>query len=191
MAIARGKIELKMEIHETKIPGCYELLPTQFKDERGSFVKTFHEQVFSQHQLDTKFAEEYYSVSKRHVLRGFHFQLPPKEHTKIVYCVLGEVIDVVVDLRMGSPTYGSFEMFSLTAEKGNLIYMPSGLAHGFYVTSETAIMMYKVSTVYSPEHDTGIHWSSVGISWPCSEPIVSKRDSEFIPLADFNSPFVY
>lgn len=180
-----------MEIRETKIPGCYELLPTVFKDLRGSFVKTFHEEVFNQHQLETNFAEEYYSVSYRHVFRGFHFQLPPREHTKVVYCVLGEVIDAVVDLRIGSPTYGFFETFYLTAEKANIIYIPSGLAHGFYVTSETAIMMYKVSTVYSPKHDTGIHWSSVGISWPSSEPIVSKRDSEFLPLAEFNSPFLY
>lgn len=180
-----------MEICKTKLPGCFELQPKVFKDYRGTFVKTFHEEVFSKHQLNTNFAEEYYSFSYQNVFRGLHFQIPPKEHTKMVYCVQGEVIDAVVDLRVGSPTYGEGETFSLSAEKGNIIYIPPGFAHGFFVTSETAIMMYKVSSVYSPEQDTGIHWNSVGILWPSPNPIVSKRDNEFVALSDFNSPFVY
>lgn len=180
-----------MQIRETKIPGCYELLPTIFKDERGSFVKTFHSDCFNSHRLEMHFAEEYYSVSYQNVFRGFHFQIPPKDHTKIVYCVRGQVRDAVVDLRVGSPTYCQFDTFDLTAEKANIIYIPPGLAHGFYVTCEIAVMMYKVSTVYSPEHDTGIHWKSVGISWQNVNPIVSKRDSSFIALSDFNSPFLY
>jgi dTDP-4-dehydrorhamnose 3,5-epimerase len=180
-----------MEIYETKLPGCYELQPKVFKDHRGTFVKTFHEEVFKKYQLNINFAEEYYSFSHQNVFRGLHFQMPPKEHTKMVYCVQGEVIDAVVDLRVGSPTYGKGETFSLTAEKANIIYIPPGFAHGFYVLSKTAIMMYKVSTVYSPEHDTGIHWNSVGIAWPTANPLVSKRDNEFVALSDFNSPFVY
>ncbi|MEG4330952.1 dTDP-4-dehydrorhamnose 3,5-epimerase [Microcoleus sp. AT9_A2] len=180
-----------MEIYETKLPGCYELQPKVFKDHRGTFVKTFHEEVFKKYQLNINFAEEYYSFSHQNVFRGLHFQMPPKDHTKMVYCVQGEVIDAVVDLRVGSPTYGKCETFSLTAEKANIIYIPPGFAHGFYVLSETAIMMYKVSTVYSPEQDTGIHWNSVGVVWPIPNPIVSKRDNEFVALSDFNSPFVY
>ena len=180
-----------MQITETKIPGCYEITPRIFKDRRGSFVKTFHQEIFSDHQLETNFAEEYYSLSNRNVLRGLHFQLPPHEHTKIVYCVRGEVMDVVVDLRVGSPTYKKFEIFDLNAEKANLIYIPPGLAHGFYVTSETAIIMYKVSTVYAPEHDTGILWNSVGIPWSDDNPIVSQRDSEFKTISEFESPFIY
>jgi dTDP-4-dehydrorhamnose 3,5-epimerase len=180
-----------MKAIETKIPGCYEFQLNVFKDERGSFVKTFHQDIFSSYQLETNFAEEYYSVSHRNVLRGLHFQLPPQEHTKIAYCVQGQVLDVVVDLRVGSPTYGKFETFDLSAEKANLIYIPPGLAHGFYVISEMAIMMYKVSTVYSSEHDRGILWNSAGIPWPSTNPIVSKRDSSFATLSDFNSPFVY
>ncbi len=180
-----------MKIRETKIPGCYEITPDVFKDERGSFVKTFHQDIFKIHQLETKFTEEYYSVSLRNVLRGLHFQLPPEAHTKMVYCVQGQVIDAVVDLRVGSPTFGQFALFDLSAEKANTLYIPPGLAHGFYVTGETALMMYKVSTVYSPKHDTGIHWDSVGIPWPCTEPIVSKRDSSFAALSEFKSPFIY
>lgn len=109
----------------------------------------------------------------------------------MVYCVYGKVFDVVVDLRVGSPTFGEFETFELSAEKANMIYIPRGLAHGFYVLSEHAIMMYKVSTVYSPEHDTGILWNSVGIPLRDENPFISKRDSEFLPLKDFKSPFIY
>lgn len=180
-----------MQISETKIPGCYEITPKVFKDERGNFVKTFHEEIFKSHSLETHFAEEYYSVSHQNVLRGLHFQLPPQDHVKMVYCVFGEVVDAVVDLRLGSPTYGKFETFELSAEKANLIYIPPGLAHGFYAKSQTAIMMYKVSTVYSPECDTGILWNSVGIAWKSDNPIISKRDNSFVPFSEFESPFTY
>ncbi len=143
-------------LKNSKIPGCFEITPQIFKDERGMFVKTFHKDVFKEHGLETGFVEEYYSFSCKGVLRGLHFQLPPKDHVKLVYCVSGEVLDAVVDLRVGSPTYGQFELFEVSAEKANMIYIPKGLAHGFYVESENAIMMYKVTTVYSPDHDTGL-----------------------------------
>lgn len=180
-----------MKIIGTNIPQCYELQPSVFKDERGHFVKIFHENIFKDNQLETKFSEEYYSVSCRQVLRGLHFQLPPQDHTKMVYCVEGKVRDVVVDLRINSPTYGHHQIFELSAKKANIIYIPPGLAHGFYVTSEKAIMIYKVTTIYSPEDDTGIKWNSVGIDWGCDNPIVSKRDSQFISFSEFKSPFTY
>lgn len=180
-----------MQIRETQLPGCYELLPKVFEDDRGRFVKTFHTELFSDYQLETEFREEYYSVSHRNVLRGLHFQLPPQHHTKVVYCVQGQVRDVVVDLRVGSPTYGQFQTFELGAEQGNLIYIPPGLAHGFYTLSETAIMVYKVSTVYSPAHDSGIHWNSLEIPWGCTDPVISQRDSTFPTFDEFVSPFVF
>jgi dTDP-4-dehydrorhamnose 3,5-epimerase len=182
---------VNVQINTTQIPGCYQLTPTVFQDQRGRFVKTFHEQVFAEHHLQTNFAEEYYSVSHQGVLRGLHFQLPPQDHTKLVYCVQGQVTDVVVDLRVGSPTYLQAEVFDLSAEKANLIYVPPGLAHGFYVTSAIAIMIYKVTTTYAADYDTGIHWNSAGIAWTNPNPIVSQRDSEFPPLSAFQSPFVY
>ncbi|SMC39080.1 dTDP-4-dehydrorhamnose 3,5-epimerase [Sporomusa malonica] len=180
-----------MRIKTCKIPGCFELLPDVHCDHRGVFVKTFHEEIFSNYGLITSFAEEYYSGSHKKVLRGLHFQAPPMDHIKMVYCVQGSVLDVVVDLRVGSPTYGQFEAFQLSADLHNMIYIPRGLAHGFYVQSEYAIMLYKVTTVYSPEHDCGISWSSIGYSWPDSTPIISARDSDFIDLKDFKSPFRY
>ncbi len=181
-----------MEIRATKISGCYELSPIVFhKDYRGSFVKTFHKDVFSKHGLETNFVEEYYSVSVQNVLRGLHFQTPPADPNKLVYCPLGRIMDVIVDVRVGSPSYGQFEVFDLSAENGKMVYLEPGLAHGFYVLSETAMVMYKISQLYAPENDTGIRWDSVGIPWPSNNPILSQRDKEFLPLAEFKNPFVY
>lgn len=180
-----------MEIRQSKIPGCYELVPKIFEDQRGRFIKTFHKNLFEENHLETCFAEEYYSISHQNVLRGLHFQRPPHDHTKLVYCVQGEVMDVVVDLRVGSPTYGEVESFQVSDLKANLIYIPPGLAHGFYVISDRALMVYKVSTVYAPEHDTGIRWDSVDISWPSTTPIISERDRGFQSLSEFKSPFIF
>jgi dTDP-4-dehydrorhamnose 3,5-epimerase len=104
---------------------------------------------------------------------------------------IGEVLDIVVDLCLNSPTYGQFATFDVSAKKANIIYIPCGLAHGFYVKSDRGIMMYKVSTVYSPNEDTGILWNSLSIPWRCDNPIISQRDQSFISFSDFKSPFVY
>lgn len=180
-----------MKISKTKIPGCYEITLNVFQDERGRFIKTFHQGIFKDYQLETNFAEAYYSFSQQNVLRGLHFQIPPKDHVKLVHCAQGEVMDVVVDLRIGSPTYGEFEIFYLNSEKANLVYIPSGLAHGFYINSETALVMYQVSTVYAPEYEGGIRWDSADIPWPSQNPIVSAKDSQLKFLSDFESPFTY
>ncbi len=182
---------MNMELKPKGIPGFFEICPKIIEDERGRFVKTFHHDLFMANGLETRFTEEYYSFSRQGVLRGLHFQLPPHEHVKLVYCVSGEVVDVVVDLRIGSPSYGKHESTVLNAEKANLLYIPAGLAHGFYVTGETATMMYKVTTVYSAECDTGILWNSLDIRWPNAQPIVSARDSSFLPFSEFQSPFQY
>jgi len=180
-----------MEIKETVIPGCYEIRPNVFNDARGSFVKIFHREIFAEHGLVPSFVEEYYSVSYRRVLRGMHFQIPPHDHVKLVYCVMGKVMDVAVDLRLGSPTYGEFVVLELSAERANIVYIPSGLAHGFYVLSNSATLIYKATTVYSCENDKGVRWDSVGIPWPTGEPRLSERDRQFPCFADFQSPFVY
>ncbi|WP_409341776.1 dTDP-4-dehydrorhamnose 3,5-epimerase [Paenibacillus sp. MBLB4367] len=180
-----------MRIHETAITGCYEIAPDRFKDERGLFVKTFRDDFFADNGLETRFAEQYYSFSYRHVIRGLHFQTPPWEHVKLVYCVSGNVTDAVVDLRSGSPTYGRFAMLDLSADKGNMLYIPAGLAHGFCVRSQDALLVYNVSTSYSPLHDKGIRWDSAGIPWPVRDPVVSDRDRGFPGLDEFASPFAY
>lgn len=179
------------DIKPTQLTGCFELQPKPFEDARGRFVKVFHTQAFTAHGLETNFAEEYYSVSNKNVIRGMHFQMPPMEHVKVVYCVQGAVLDVVVDLRVGSPTYGQTTMLELSAAKANSLYIPKGMAHGFCSLSDHSIMVYKVSTVYAPAQDAGILWDSVGVSWPTTQAILSARDQTFAPLVQFVSPFRY
>lgn len=177
-----------MRFVKTEIPDCYEIIPQILEDYRGKFVKTFHIDNFEKYGLETRFVEEYFSISKRRVLRGMHFQLPPYAHTKLVYCIQGEVLDVLTDLRIGSPTYGKAIKFNLSAEKTNILYIPIGVAHGFYTISEMAVMIYKTSTIYNPAYDAGILWSSCNI-WRDNEPILSERDKIHPHLKDFASPF--
>ena len=179
------------DLKPSRLTGCFELQPRVFDDARGRFVKVFHDQAFAAQGLETNFAEEYYSVSHKNVIRGLHFQLPPMDHVKMVYCVEGEVMDVVVDLRVGSPTYGQHALFELSSAKANSVYIPKGMAHGFCSQTEQAIMVYKVSTVHSPAHDAGVRWNSVGIPWPTTEAILSARDSGFLSFDQFASPFRY
>lgn len=178
-------------IRELSIPDCYEIRPAVLTDERGSFIKTFHRDIFIANGLFHDFAEEYYTKSHKGVLRGLHFQVPPMEHFKMVYCASGEVFDAIIDIRKGSPAYGRFETVRLNAETGNILHLAPGIAHGFYVPDGEAVMIYKVSTMYSAGHDSGILWSSIDIPWPDKNPVISQRDRSFKSLAEFQSPFVY
>jgi len=180
-----------MEFRTASIAGCYHITPQVFRDQRGFFVKTFNAEIFAEHRLETKFPESYFSVSHQGVIRGLHFQIPPADHVKLVSCLQGEILDVVVDLRVGSPTYREHDSVVLSAEQGNVIYIPPGLAHGFCVISERASTMYQTSTVYAAEYDSGVLWNSANIKWPTDSPILSQRDSSFVSLNEFESPFVY
>jgi len=179
-----------MELIKTQINGCFELQPKIFEDERGRFVKTFNELEFKKFGLETEFKEHYYSISKKNVIRGMHFQLPPFDQAKLVCCLQGVVFDAVIDLRVNSPTYGKSATFELMASKANSIYIPKGMAHGFCVLSDEAILMYNVTTVHSPECDAGILWNSAEITWPICDPVLSVRDQSFISLNQFVSPFI-
>jgi dTDP-4-dehydrorhamnose 3,5-epimerase len=151
----------------------------------------FHADFFGGYGLETGFAEAYSSLSHERVLRGLHFQNPPHDYAKLVTCLVGRVFDVALDLRRGSPKYGGHATFELSGEKGNVLYIPRGLAHGFYVEEGPATMMYMVTTRHAPEADAGIAWDSAGISWPEGDPVISDRDGGFHRLEDFDSPFVY
>lgn len=179
------------QIRECGIKDCYELLPKVIEDNRGRFVKIYHSEAFEKLGLSVEFKEEYYSTSQRDVIRGMHFQMPPHDHIKMVYCTTGEVLDVLLDLRVGSPTFGRVATICISHDKGNFIYMPRGIAHGFCVLSEKATLVYKVGSVYCREADSGVLWSSIGLEWPTEKPIVSERDQAFMALPDFESPFVY
>ena len=180
-----------MKINNTNIKGCHEIYPLDLKDHRGRFVKPYHRDSFEEAGLGFDIGEEYYSISKKNVLRGLHFQVPPKATIKVVTCLSGAIFDVVVDLRVDSPSYLKHFGVELTEEKGNLLYIPEGLAHGFCTLSDEAMVLYMCSEVYSPEHDTGLRWDSAGIPWPVTEPVVSDKDNGLLPLDQFDSPFRY
>ena len=181
-----------LAFHDTNIPGCFEVTSQRMTDLRVSFTKIFHAERFVDAGLPERFGEWYHTFSTQHVLRGLHFQTPPVPQGKLVFCLAGAVLDVGVDIRVGSPTYGEHVAVELTAEEGNGLYLPPGLAHGYYVTSaEGAAMVYGATNVYSPEHDGGISWDSAGVCWPSAEPVLSERDMMLPSLADYDSPFVY
>lgn len=180
-----------LTLTQSKLEGCLNIQPTVFDDERGRFVKVFNKDFFLAHGLETEYLEDYYSTSVKGVIRGLHFQTPPLDHVKLVFCVKGQVVDVVLDLRVGSPTYGAVDVFELSAEKANFIYIPKGFAHGFCVLSDEATMVYKVSSPYSIKHDSGVLWSSIDFNWPVKDPVLSARDKSFESLENFASPFIF
>ncbi|PYE55902.1 dTDP-4-dehydrorhamnose 3,5-epimerase [Deinococcus yavapaiensis] len=177
-----------MEFIPTPLPGCWILKPKVVADERGRFVKTYVEKALASHGLATHFPEEFYSVSRKGVVRGLHFQRPPHEHAKLVYCSAGRVLDVVVDLRSGSPTYGKAHGVELSASEATMLYVPIGFAHGFFAL-EDATMHYKVTSVHAPTHDDGILWTSINFKWPVRDAIVSARDRCLAPLDELKSIF--
>ncbi len=179
-----------MQIIETSLAGCFEVRFQVMEDRRGTFVKTFHEQQFKEMGLETDWRESYYSVSRKDVIRGMHFQTPPHDHAKIVTSLVGDVLDVAVDLRKKSPTFGRCHSLVLSPEKGNAFYLPAGIGHGFLSLSDETVMLYNVSTVYAPESDTGVLWSSLPFDWPVENPVVSQRDQGFVPLSQFETPFL-
>jgi dTDP-4-dehydrorhamnose 3,5-epimerase len=176
---------------KTNIADCYEIHTNFFEDTRGRFVKVFHDYEFKKFSLNVNFVEQYYSISLPRVVRGLHFQLPPHDHAKLVYCIEGEVMDIALDLRVGSPTYGKHFSTILTSKKGNMVYLPSGIAHGFSTINKTSTLVYNLTTVHHPESDVGVLWNSAEIEWPNSKPIISNRDQNFPKLKDFVSPFTY
>jgi len=180
-----------MKLIATELPDCYLLEPNIFEDNRGRFVKTFHRSSFDALGIQTDFKEEYYSVSDENVVRGMHFQLPPEDHYKLVYCPTGSVFDVVIDLRRGSPTFGKHVSFELSSRNGRMLYIPTGFAHGFCALEDNTVMMYRVSSEHSSEHDCGISWDSAGIKWPAKKSIISDRDQKFVNLDAFISPFIF
>jgi dTDP-4-dehydrorhamnose 3,5-epimerase len=173
----------------TTLPGCFVIKNKKTEDERGEFVKLFVRHEYSDHGLVQEIEEGFYTSSRKSVLRGMHFQVPPYEYEKIVCCVSGKVFDVLLDLRLGSPTYGVAETFYLDSEEQDALYVPKGIAHGFCVLSDNATMAYLTTKAHSPLHDKGVSWSSIGIEWPIKNPILSMRDRSFPKLKDFDSPF--
>lgn len=178
-----------MEITELELSGVKLIQNFYLRDERGLFCKTFHIDSFLKNGLLKEIKESYYSVSQKGVVRGMHFQVPPNQHNKLVSIIDGTVLDVIIDLRKSSPTYGKTIGIELD-DQGKSIYIPKGFAHGFKVLSKSATMLYMQDSVYHPPADKGILWSSIDFDWNIKNPILSERDQSFPALNDFNSPFL-
>lgn len=177
------------EFIDTPIEGCMEIMPRLFEDDRGRFVKLFHHDSFARQGLNTVYEEQYYSVSSQRVLRGLHFQIPPNAHVKLVSCLTGAILDIVVDLRKGSRAYGQVHSLELSAKKGNMLYVPEGLAHGFYVLTDNCLFLSMNSKKYSSDCDSALRWNSIDFSWPDADPVISDKDKFAIPFNSFISPF--
>lgn len=180
---------------ETKIKDLYIIEPKVFGDERGYFMESYNENSFRENGLTMKFVQDNESKSKKGVLRGLHFQT---KHTqgKLVRVTEGEVFDVAVDLRKGSPTYGEWEGILLTAENKKQFYVPEGFAHGFLVVSEYATFNYKCTDFYAPAYDSGLLWNDkdVNINWPLDgieEILLSEKDKIQKSLKELEVPFIY
>lgn len=172
----------------TTIPDVFLIQPDVFSDERGSFFESYNRDKFAQAGITDTFIQDNVSTSKQGVLRGLHFQAAPYSQGKLVSVAVGEVFDVAVDIRMGSPTYGKWFGVKLSAENHTMLFVPAGLAHGFYVLSETAQFTYKISgNLYNKESSTGIIWNdpTIRVDWPLlpgTTPILSAQDAALPPL---------
>jgi len=169
-----------MNIHDTKLPDVKVLEPKIFKDKRGYFFESFNQSQFEEMIGSTvSFKQDNQSKSARGVLRGLHYQLPPKAQGKLVRVINGEVFDVAVDIRRTSPTFGHWVGQIISAENKRQIWIPEGFAHGFLTLSRTAVLLYKSTEYYAPECERSIRWDDpiIGIKWPTSiKPILSKTD---------------
>jgi dTDP-4-dehydrorhamnose 3,5-epimerase len=174
-----------MERIDTSLPGVYEFRPTVFQDPRGFFMETYHQARFKQLGIEDSFVQDNHSRSGRGTLRGLHYQLN-RPQAKLCRVVEGEALDVAVDIRLGSPTFGKSTSVTLSAKTHNLIYVPAGFAHGFLALTETVQFLYKCSDFYDRDDEHGVLWSDpdLNISWGIASPIVSEKDLKFPKLRD-------
>lgn len=184
-----------MEILKTAIEGLLVIKPRVFEDARGYFFESFSQREFEEKVGKVVFVQDNESMSSYGVMRGLHFQRPPYTQSKLVRCVKGTVLDVAVDIRKGSPTYGQHVAVELSEQNHLQFFIPHGFAHGFAVLSETAVFQYKCDNFYAPQADDGISIldKSLDIDWhiPVERAILSEKDTKHLLLKDFDSPFEY
>jgi len=182
-----------MKFTKTSIEGLVIIDPTVFGDNRGYFLESYNEKEFKEVIGKVSFVQDNESKSSKGVLRGLHFQKSPFAQAKLVRCIEGKVLDVVVDIRKNSKTYGQYFTTELSGENKKQVFIPRGFAHGFLVLSDSAIFAYKVDNTFAPEHDAGIRWNDpiVNIPWGLSESevLVSKKDAQLPFFTEFDSPF--
>jgi dTDP-4-dehydrorhamnose 3,5-epimerase len=181
-----------MEMTLTDIPGLLLIKPRVFGDHRGHFCETYSRRALESHGLSYDFIQDNEAVSRQAgVVRGLHFQTPPMSQTKLVRVGRGAVFDVVVDLRVDSPTYGQWRGYTLSAQNFLQLLVPKGLAHGYMTLTEDTQFLYKVDAPYAPENDGGIFWNdpALAIAWPDLAPVLSDKDRLLPRLEEFRSPF--
>lgn len=183
-----------MDIIKTAIDGVLIIEPKVFGDSRGYFFESFNAREFAEKTgMNISFVQDNESMSSYGVMRGLHFQRPPYTQSKLVRCVRGSVLDVAVDIRKGSPTYGQHVAVELSEENKREFFVPRGFAHGFAVLTETAVFQYKCDNFYAPQADGGISIldSSLGIDWriPTDKALLSEKDTKHVCLEDFDTPF--
>jgi dTDP-4-dehydrorhamnose 3,5-epimerase len=182
-----------MNFIKTEIPGLVIIEPKVFQDGRGYFYESFNQKEFEENIGKIEFVQDNESKSVYGVLRGLHFQKPPFTQAKLVRCILGKILDVVVDLRSSSPTFGKHVAIELSSDDKKQLFIPKGFAHGFVVLSREAIFSYKVDNFYSPQHDSGIYWNDqqLDINWklPVEEIVLSEKDKKLKLLSETNVPF--
>ena len=182
-----------MQVIKTAIDGVLIIEPRIFKDARGYFFESFSQREFEEKVGPINFVQDNESMSQYGVMRGLHFQRPPFTQSKLVRCVKGAVLDVAVDIRKGSPTYGQHVAVELSEENHLQFFVPRGFAHGFSVLTETAVFQYKCDNFYAPQADDGISIldDSLGIDWriPTAKAILSEKDTKHPLLKDFETPF--
>lgn len=176
-----------------KIPGLIYVETDVFGDDRGFFVEIFKASIFKTNGIVKPIVQVNHSKSSKGVLRGLHYQKPPRAQGKLISVVAGEIFDVTVDIRKGSPTYAHWFGINLEAKNKNMLYVPEGLAHGFYTMSKVAEVIYHCTDEYSKEHERGIIWNdpAVAIAWPVNNPLVSEKDKKFPLLKDVDNNFRY
>jgi dTDP-4-dehydrorhamnose 3,5-epimerase len=181
-----------MEFINTSLAGVILIKPDVHADRRGFFLESYTQSKFAANGISAVFVQDNHSLSaEKGVLRGLHFQTPPCAQSKLIRVTRGAIYDVVVDLRKSSSTYGKWLGFELSITNFKLLFIPAGFAHGFCTIDENTEVQYKVDQLYAPANDSGIRWNDpdIGITWPVSDPVLSKKDGELQFFRDFKSPF--
>jgi dTDP-4-dehydrorhamnose 3,5-epimerase len=182
-----------MEIEHFSIPTIALIKPTVFEDSRGYFFESYSKNKFIEAGIHDDFVQSNQSLSQKGVLRGLHFQIPPFAQSKLVRVIKGSVLDVAVDIRKNSPTYGEHISLVLSEHNKHMLYIPEGFAHGFLTLEDETIFSYKCGNVYSKESERGIMWNDkqLAIDWNITNPILSAKDELNVSFIDFESPFDY
>lgn len=177
-----------MEIRERKLKGIFEIVLSPHQDNRGFFMRTFDDALFKENGIERKWVQENHARSDlKNIIRGLHFQLPPCTETKLVRCVNGAVLDVFVDLRKDSDTFGEWDSIELSGDNKKMVFIPRGFAHGYCTLTEKSEVLYKVDNYYNPKAECGIMWNDpdINISWPINDPVLSEKNTRNLSFREF------